>query len=358
MSTADGAPASPEGSAPAWPEGSATGVGSLPGTDIAEAVRTVLGELPDLPYLPELPARGPGAEIIGRTAGLLVELPVELYAARWRTTARPGRDARRTADIWERDLDTLTDLADGYAGALKVQAAGPWTMAAAVELPVGGALLRDPGAVRDLTASLAEGLARHVAEVRRRVPGANLLLQLDEPGLPAVLAGRIATESGFGTLRAIEATVAGEALETVIAAAGVPVVVHSCAPDVPVALLRSAGAVAVGLDLSLLTDLDPLGEAIDAGMGLFAGAIPSTAALPDAVDRLRGAAPTSSAAARAATRVRELWGKLGFPLADLPKRVVVTPACGLAGASPEAARALTTATREAARRLLDEAYGA
>jgi methionine synthase II (cobalamin-independent) len=79
-------------------------------------------------------------------------------------------------------------------------------------------------------------------------------------------------------------------------------------------------------------------------MGLFAGAVPSTATRPDA--------------ARAATRVRELWGKLGFPLADLPTRVVVTPACGLAGASPEAARALITATREAARRLLDEAYGA
>jgi hypothetical protein len=211
-------------------------------------------------------------------------------------------------------------------------------------LPVGGALLRDPGAVRDLTASLAEGLARHVADVRRRVPGANLLLQLDEPGLPAVLAGRVATESGFGTLRAIEATVAGESLGTVIAAAGVPVVVHCCAPDAPVALLRSAGAVAVGLDLSLVTDLDPLGEAIDAGIGLFAGALPSTGTRPDA--------------AAAAARVGQLWGKLGFPVADLPRRVVVTPACGLAGASPAAARALTTATREAARRLLDEAYGA
>jgi hypothetical protein len=227
---------------------------------------------------------------------------------------------------------------------LKLQAAGPWTLAAAVELPVGGALLRDPGAVRDLTASLAEGLARHVADVHRRIPGANLLLQLDEPGLPAVLAGRVATESGFGTLRAIEATVAGEVLDSVIAAAGVPVVVHCCAPDAPVALLRSAGAVAVGLDLSLVTDLDPLGEAIDAGTGLFAGAVPSTATAP------------GGSAAAAATRILQLWGKLGFPLADLPKRVVVTPACGLAGASPAAARALTTATREAARRVLDEAY--
>lgn len=330
---------------PIWPEGSATGVGSLPGTDIAEAVRTVLGELPDLPYLPELPARGPGAEMIGRTGGLLVDLPVELYAARWRVTARPGRDARRTADLMERDLDTLTDLADGYSGTLKVQAAGPWTMAASVELPVGGVLLRDPGAVRELAASLSEGLTRHLDDLRRRVPGARLLLQLDEPTLPAVLAGRVATESGFGNLRPVEASTATELLGSVIAAVAVPVVVHCCAPDAPVALMRSAGAAAVGLDLALATDLDPIGEAVDAGLGLFAGALPTSA----------GAAAKPDSAS-AAGRVRELWSKLGFPLADLPKRVVVTPACGLAGAGPAAARAVATATRETARRLLDEAY--
>ena len=334
---------------PLWPEGSATGIGSLPGTDIAEAVRTVLGELPDLPYLPELPARGPGAEMIGRTAGFLVDLPVELYAARWRVTARPGRDARRTADLLERDLDTLTDLADGYTGTLKVQAAGPWTLAASVELPVGGVLLRDPGAVRELTVSLAEGLSRHLDDLRRRVPGARPLLQIDEPTLPAVLAGRVATESGFGTLRAVEASTATETLGSLIAAVGVPVVVHCCAPGAPVALVRSAGAAAVGLDLALATDLDPIGEAVDAGLGLFAGALPTSG--PGGA----GAAPRPDAAA-AAARVMELWGKLGFPLADLPKRVVVTPACGLADASPAAARAVTTASREAARRLLDEAY--
>lgn len=43
-----------------WPPASATGVGSLPGTDPAEALRLVFGELPDLPHLTELPARGPG----------------------------------------------------------------------------------------------------------------------------------------------------------------------------------------------------------------------------------------------------------------------------------------------------------
>lgn len=155
-----------------WPAGAATGIGSLPGTDIVEAVKLVFGELPDLPYLPELPARGPGADMIGRSAGLLVDLPVELYAARWRVASRPGADARRTADLRERDLDALTDQTTGYAGPLKLQVAGPWTLAANLELRTGGVLLRDPGAVRDLTSALAEGLRQHVAEVAARVPGA------------------------------------------------------------------------------------------------------------------------------------------------------------------------------------------
>jgi hypothetical protein len=324
-----------------WPAGAATGIGSLPGTDIAEAVKTVLGEVPDLPYLPELPARGPGAEIIGRSAGLLVDLPVELYAARWRVASRRGRDLRRTADLLERDLDQLTEQADGYSGPLKIQCAGPWTLAASVDLPAGGVVLRDPGAVRELTASLAEGLAAHVAEVSRRVPGARLLLQLDEPSLPAVLAGRVPTESGFGTLRAVEPVTAVEALEAVIGRVGVPVVGHCCAPDAPIELFRSAGAVAVALDLALATDLDQIGEAIDAGVGLFAGAVPAAGSPPPA--------------ARVAAAVRELWGKLGFPLADLPDRVVITSACGLAGATPAQARSIMKVCREAAERLLDEA---
>jgi cobalamin-independent methionine synthase catalytic subunit len=321
-----------------WPVGSATGIGSLPGTDIAEAQRLVFGELPDLPHLAELPARGPGADLIGRGAGLLAELPVQLYAGRWQVAPRPGRDLRVTADLRERDLDQLTEQGEGYAGTIKIQAAGPWTLAASIDLPIGGRLLRDPGAVRDLGGSLAEGLRRHVDEVRKRLPRARVLLQLDEPSLTAVLAGQVPTESGLSAYRAVDQALVAATLREVIEAVGTPVVVHSCAPDVPLQVLRDAGATAVALDLALLKDLDPLGEALEAGLGLFAGAFPTDAVRSDK---------------QVADRVRTLWKRLGFPITRLPSQVVVTPACGLASSTPKHVRAALKACREAGRRLAE-----
>ena len=170
------------------PAASATGIGSMPGTDPVEACRLVFGELPELPHLPELPDRGPGADIIGRTAALLVDMPVQTTTRGWQLTDRPSRDMTRAAGFWSQDLDVLEEVADGYAGPLKIQICGPWTLATALELShSANPALADPGAVADLTESLAEGLAAHAADVRRRVPGATLIVQVDEPSLPAAV---------------------------------------------------------------------------------------------------------------------------------------------------------------------------
>ncbi|GAA3906155.1 methionine synthase [Actinoplanes auranticolor] len=326
-----------------WPAGAATGVGSLPGTDIAEAQRLIMGELPELPHLAELPDRGPGADMIGRTAGLLVELPVQIYVGRWQMAPRPGKDQRRIADLMERDLDQLSEQADRFTGPVKLQAAGPWTLAASLDLQIGGRMLRDSGAVRHLTESLAEGLRRHVAEVQKRLPQASVLLQLDEPSLPAVLAGRIPTESGLGAYKVVDGPDAATGLRTVVEAVGVPVIVHCCAPAVPLQVVRDARAAAVALDLSFIKDLDPLGEALEAGLGLFAGAAPTR---PPA----DGRALTS---AQVADRARKLWSRLGFPAARLPQQVVITPACGLAGANHAYVREVLKACRDAGRRLTE-----
>ncbi|MFC6878789.1 MULTISPECIES: methionine synthase [Actinomadura] len=325
-----------------WRAGTATGIGSYPGEDPEETLRTVLGELPELPHLPELPARGPGADLTGRTAGLLVELPVRLEPSGWRFSDRPGLDTARTRDHLARDLDVLEEVAGGHDGPFKIQVCGPWTLAATIELRGGDRALRDPGAVRDLTASLAEGVARHVAEVRRRLPRAEVLLQIDEPGLPAALAGSVPTASGFSRLRAIEAPVAEDGLRRVIEAGDAFAIVHCCARRVPYGLLRGAGARAISVDAALLPerDDDAVGETIDAGVGLLLGVVPGTdAALPS----LRGTAEP----------VRELWRRLGFPAERLARQAVLTPSCGLAGASPRYVREALKQCRETARMLYE-----
>jgi methionine synthase II (cobalamin-independent) len=327
-----------------WPAGAATGIGSLPGTDALEAASTVFGELPELPHLPELPARGPGAGMIGRSAALLVDLPVEIVASGWRLTAHPGRDLRRARDLLAVDLDALEQAAEGWTGPLKVQVAGPWTLAAGVELPAGHRILTDAGAVRDLAESLAEGVRLHLDEVCKRVPGATLVLQLDEPTLPAALAGRLPTASGYGTVAAVEPVVAEQRLHDVLAvAAEGSRAVHCCASDAPIELLTSAGADALGLDASLVTtgQLDALGTAVDAGRSLWLGVIPSTDASVDHASGLEA--------------VRRIWRTLGFADSAAAAAVVPTPACGLAGATPDYARRAMRVARDVGKALLDDA---
>ena len=70
-----------------------------PGRGLRGALRVVLDELPDLPYLPELPARGPGADMIGRGAALLVDLHVDVQPSGWRFVDRPGLDQRRAPSL-------------------------------------------------------------------------------------------------------------------------------------------------------------------------------------------------------------------------------------------------------------------
>src|SRR3954451_9247980 len=138
-----------------WVPGAVTGVGSLPGTDPVEAARLVFGELPELPHVPELPARGAGADMIGRTAAMLVELPVEIVVGAWRLTSRPGRDLRRARDFLAWDADAGEVAGSDHKGPLKLQAVGPWTLAAALEVVSGHRLAHHHSAVAALRAAAA-----------------------------------------------------------------------------------------------------------------------------------------------------------------------------------------------------------
>jgi methionine synthase II (cobalamin-independent) len=322
-----------------WETGAATGIGSLPYTDVDEAVRVVFGELPDLPHLPELPGRGPGSDLAGRSAAMLVDLHVDLQPSGWRLVDRPGADERRAIAILNADLDAVQVGAHGYQGALKLQVAGPLTLAATIDRPRGDRVLADHGARRDLAQSLAEGVRQHVAAVAERVPGAKLVVQVDEPSLPAVLAGSVPTWSGFGRHRAVEPAEAEHLLAEVLAAAGEWPVVHCCASDVPVGLLRRAGAVALAVDVDRLGSAgrDELAEAVDGGLALWPGVVP---ALPPA---------TPPSDRDLVERLERLFHWLDADPARLLGGVVVTPACGLAGAGVEWSRTAYRLAHRAAR---------
>lgn len=333
--TVDPAPSHP------WLPGAATGVGSLPLTDPSEAARLVLGELPDLPHLPELPGRGAGADLLGRTATLLVDLHVDLQPSGWRLVDRAGADERRAVSLLRQDLDALEEQAQDYRGPLKLQVAGPLTLAAGLERTRGGRVVGDHGARRDLAQSLAEGAAAHVAELRRRLPATEVLLQLDEPSLPAVLGGGIPTASGFGRLRSVGEPEAVEALRLVGAASAYPIV-HCCAVDVPVALLARAGARAVSFDAGLVREreLDAFAEAAEAGVALWPGVVATDR--PDGPPRRAG---------EIAEQVRRRWHALGLDEERAVRSTVVTPTCGLAGADPAWAREALALVRAVGREL-------
>jgi hypothetical protein len=360
----------------------------MPGTDPAEAMRVILGELPDLPHLAELPGRGAGGDLTGRTAALLIEMPVELTPSGWRFTGRPGRDLRRARDLLSADLDTLEEAAAGYQGLLKVQAAGPWTMAATIELMRSQErALADPGAMADLTASLSEGLRAHLEQIGKRVPGARVLLQLDEPALPGVIAGGISSASGLRRLAPPEESDVETRLGAVISASAAYSIVHCCAVSVPFGIIRGAGAGAVSFDLAQLGPggEDALAETVEAGLGILAGVVPATPPAGTARTSGAGTGPGAGAGSGAGTgpgrgprgssrgsggppperaaaeRVIELWQRMGWPggrrpgqeagPAGVAAQVVLTPACGLAGAPPGYAREALARCREAARLL-------
>ncbi len=309
-----------------WRSGTVTGIGSLPGKEPSEACQYVLDELP-IPHLPELPDRGWHADIAGRGAALLADLYVDLQPSGWRIVPRPSRDGQRARDLLARDVDALEKAASGTApGILKLQATGPWTLASLLELHRGNKVLSDHGAMADLAQSLAEGLKNHVADVQRRLPGTTIALQLDEPSLPAVLAARIRTASGFGTFRAPDRQVARDRLTTVLAAAE-HTVIHCCAGDPPLEIMGLAGA--LSFDGSLPFDEEVLGELLEQGRGLLLGVVPGTDTTLPSVKQI-------------VEIVRRLRDRAGLT------EVTLTPTCGLAGATEGYVRAALKRLVEAA----------
>jgi methionine synthase II (cobalamin-independent) len=326
----------------------ATGIGSMPGESFEEAMKTVFGELDELPFLVELPGRGPHASMVGRAAAMIADLGVDLQPAGWRLTDASGLDHRRAASLLAHDLDVAEELGQRLRGRFKIQIAGPWTLAASMERPRGGRVLGDRGARRDLAQALVEGARAHARDVRSRL-GVEVVVQIDEPSLPAVLSGAVRTASGLDRYRAASPQEAAEALEWLVAALsgdGFAVVLHCCAESLPLDVFAQTSATALSFDLSAVgSDVyDRFGEWVDGGRALWPGLVPSI--------EPEGRPPTAADLTR---RLLDWWADLGHRDAETIPDTTVTPSCGLAGASPAWARTALDLARAVARNVSVEA---
>ena len=154
------------------------------------------------------------------------------------------------------------------------------------------------------------------------------MVQVDEPSIVAVLTGGIPTASGFSRHRSVHPPEADALLRLLVDAiteSGARAAVHSCAPDVPVELLVGAGFTAISFDLSLARPDDVWAESFEKGVDLWLGVVPSTDT-------------TRVTDKGLATRVETFFGHFGFDEEAYSGRLVVTPTCGLSGASPAWAR--------------------
>ena len=309
----------------------------------------VVGELPDFLHVPELPNRGPGGDCVGRSGALLHavgrDFGLETTPDGWRISSGRSRVMRRAISWAAEDLDALEEFGQDYAGPLKTQVLGPWTLAASIELVGGERLLKDPGACRDLAGALTEAVRLHVIDLQHRFPRATVLVQIDEPGLNAVLDGTIGSASGLSTFAPVEPPVVQDSLREVLTAVpGVVSGIHCCAAKPPVRVMVNAQAQFVSVDLTLSgLDEDAIGEAWEGGIGIWAGSVD-----PLAVPTRR------SSDARVSAPIRNLAHHLGMEDVEHMASVVLTPTCGCAGARWEQARAAYAACVRAAQVLREE----
>ena len=326
----------------------ATGIGSWPGTNTRHAAEVIVGELHRLPYLPELPARGVGADMIGRAGALLVDIAIDTAPRGYRIAARPGAVTRRAASLLGEDLDALEEAWEKAGGGdsgrpVKVQAPGPITLAAQLELSNGHRAITDPGALRDLAASLAEGVAVHRAEVERRL-SVPVVVQFDEPLLAAALTGRISGVTALTPLHPVDEVLAIGLFDASVAAVGCEVLLHSCSAELPWKVLQRSSIHAVSVDVETLDadGLNGLAEFIDSGRTAMLGLVPALA--PEA-------RPSAEEVAAAAALVTD---RAGFPRAVLGTRIGISPRCGMAGATETWARLATGLSQRAATSIAED----
>jgi hypothetical protein len=325
----------------------ATGIGSVPFTDVSAAVELIMGHLPEMPFWPQIVRLGYAEEMLPQAAGGLPALKVNESQRRVDLDPGVSRElalAQFYETAWSGDLDPFALPAGGARGffalvkaalqspslpVLKGQVVGPVTFAGMVKDADERPILYD----QEMTLAVAQGIARTAAWQARqfRDLGKEAVIFFDEPFL-----------TGFGSaflpVSQEEIThILTDALEAVRQFGPVHLGMHCCG----------------NTDWSLLLNL-PLDILSFDSYGFFSTLLLYEKALKDFLGRggwlAWGLVPTGaeelrdetgdSLFARFTSQVQEMTS-LGFSVSQVLSQSLFTPACGLGYLTPEeAARAL------------------
>ena len=124
--------------------------------------------------------------------------------------------------------------------------------AARIEDAAGESLIRDHGAVAEISGAAAAAASELAARVQRAVPDGEVIVHIEEPELSRVLDGRVPMSSGRLFHRAVEPAVVQAHLSTIVnavAAANAVACIRCAAPGAPVELMLGTGARIIGIDI-------------------------------------------------------------------------------------------------------------
>lgn len=304
----------------------ATALGSFPGHDYAATIRAVLGELEHQAPLPELVDRGPHAGMIPRAASLLPQMPIDYGPYGWRLCQGFSLAGRKASRLLRDDLEIFAEQIQDWPGIPTVTLAGPWTLAACLDLPRGGKAIGDEGAWRDIGQAWVSGASEWISHARQLM-GREIAVQIDEPCLTQVVTGTIPDESGRHMLPPIPRRTVCQTLTDCVDAArigGHQVIVHSCARPPQIEIMAGARPDALSLDIDTLSPRDGeyLCQWVRDGGKLWLGVLPTTKldlGVREIIARTRSCLDAMSQA--------------DDP--QLLSAVTLTPSCGLAGSPAE-----------------------
>ncbi|MDK8790721.1 hypothetical protein [Corynebacterium sp. MSK039] len=242
-------------------------------------------------------------------------------------------------------------LAERRAPRIMLNAAGPWSFGATVEL-AGHPIVADRPAFREIALTLGAGLAE-TADWMASATGSEVLIGLHEPAVPQLLAG-LAGATRWDRLAPVDPEhilgvwqrLLGQLPE------GVGAVLHECPPelfrDIPQVGFDRVGVAAGHLfgEQSTSELKDAIGYSVGAGQGIGI-------CLPRPTEP-QGAAAIEDSAATYAGAVQRLWQQWSFPAERLVQQVdlcAITPGLDEVAVSPAVAATWSATARIAARNL-------